>query len=313
MAQSGNADYTVTAGDLIYDALEDLGVVAPGDTPSSEDSARALRALNLLIKQWAGGPKPMCPSMKLWKRKHLTLDLTANEKYTIKLRRLTFTSGGTTAIAVGNTITGATSTATAKVMSVELSSGAWADGDAAGEFIIESQDGTFQSENLNVGATLNLATIAANSSQYGPPLDILEAVRRNSSGEDTPMTKMTLAEYMAIGDKDASGTPGRYYTEMRKDEFILYLDYKPSVTTDNFVMVVQLPIEDLDSLTNNLDMPREWLRTAKFNIEQDLLPKYPSSKDRAKSVVSLAGQSIAIANTFEPEDVVVFFEPDKED
>lgn len=314
MATSGNADITKTAGQLITDALEDLGVTPVGESPAPEDSIRALGVLNQLIQNvFMGGPHPLCPSMKLWKRKHIALDLTANEKYTVKIRRLAFTSGGVTAIAVGNTITGATSAATAKIMSVELSSGTWAGGDAAGEFIIEGQSGTFAAENLNVGATTDLATIAANSSQYGPPLDILDALRRNATGEDSPMFKMTLAEYLAIGDKDAEGTPGRYYFEKRKDEFLLYLDCKPKVTTDSIMMVVQLPIEDLDALTNNLDFPREWERALKFNLEQDLLPKYPSAQDRAKAIVGLAGQSVAAANSFEPEEVVVYFEPDKDD
>lgn len=79
-------------------------------------------------------------------------------------RELVFTSGGTTEIAVGDTITGATSGATAVVTGIALTDGTWAGGDAAGKFTFASQTGTFQAENLNVGATLNLATIAGNSS-----------------------------------------------------------------------------------------------------------------------------------------------------
>jgi hypothetical protein len=78
-------------------------------------------------------------------------------------RELSFTSGGTTEITEGQTITGATSGATAVVARVVLLSGTWAGGDAAGRFILSSQTGTFQAENLNVGASLNLATIAGNS------------------------------------------------------------------------------------------------------------------------------------------------------
>lgn len=77
---------------------------------------------------------------------------------------LSFTSGGTTAIAEGDTITGATSGATAVITRVILESGTWAGGDAAGRLIFASQTGTFQAENLNVGASTNLATIAADSS-----------------------------------------------------------------------------------------------------------------------------------------------------
>lgn len=79
-------------------------------------------------------------------------------------RELSFTSGGTTEIAEGDTITGATSGATAVVTRVVLTSGTWAAGTAAGKVIFASQTGTFQAENLNIGASLNVATIAGNSS-----------------------------------------------------------------------------------------------------------------------------------------------------
>lgn len=78
-------------------------------------------------------------------------------------RELNFTSGGTTVIAEGDTITGATSGATAVVGRVLATSGTWAGGDAAGRLILTSQTGTLQAENLNIGASLNVATIAGNS------------------------------------------------------------------------------------------------------------------------------------------------------
>lgn len=79
-------------------------------------------------------------------------------------REVAFTSGGTYEIAVGNTITGATSSATAVIGRVVLTSGTWGAGTAAGFLYFASQTGTFQSENLNVGANSNVATIAGDSS-----------------------------------------------------------------------------------------------------------------------------------------------------
>lgn len=84
-------------------------------------------------------------------------------------RTLSFTSGGTTEIAEGDTITGATSGATATVGRVIVTSGTWAGGDAAGRMILTAQTGTFQAENLNVGASTNLATIAGNSLAHALP------------------------------------------------------------------------------------------------------------------------------------------------
>lgn len=78
-------------------------------------------------------------------------------------RYIAFTSGGTTAIAVGDTIEGDVSGAQATITKVVLTSGTWAGGDAAGILYFASQTGTFQAENLDVGASTNLATIAGDS------------------------------------------------------------------------------------------------------------------------------------------------------
>lgn len=98
-------------------------------------------------------------------------------------RLLNFTSGGTTEIAEGNTIVGETSGATALVKRVVLTSGTWAGGDAAGYFTFATQTGTFGAETLKVGATLNLATIAGNSSAISLlPLGRFEFINENFYG-----------------------------------------------------------------------------------------------------------------------------------
>lgn len=78
-------------------------------------------------------------------------------------RTLAFTSGGTTEIVVGDVIVGASSGAQAVVKAITKSSGTWAGGDAAGTFTLCNQIGTFQSENILVGAGSNDATIGGNS------------------------------------------------------------------------------------------------------------------------------------------------------
>jgi hypothetical protein len=60
---------------------------------------------------------------------------------------------GTSAITVGQTVTGATSGATGVVSRVVLEDGAWSTGDAEGRLILSSTTGTFQNaENLQVSA-----------------------------------------------------------------------------------------------------------------------------------------------------------------
>ncbi len=76
---------------------------------------------------------------------------------------MNFTSGGTTEIAEGDTITGDSSAKTAVVKRVILTSGTWAGGDAAGRFVLYSVSGAFTpGEGLEVSA-VNLATCTADA------------------------------------------------------------------------------------------------------------------------------------------------------
>lgn len=68
-------------------------------------------------------------------------------------------TSGSGEIFEGDIITGATSGATAMVERVVLQSGDWGGGDAAGYLTLSSITGTFVAENLDVGASSNVATI----------------------------------------------------------------------------------------------------------------------------------------------------------
>lgn len=84
-------------------------------------------------------------------------------------RQLAFTSGGTYEIQEGDVITGATSGCTATITRVRVTSGDWTTGDAVGFLIFASQSTAFVAENLNVGANLNVATVAGNSTANSLP------------------------------------------------------------------------------------------------------------------------------------------------
>ena len=74
-----------------------------------------------------------------------------------------FTGGGTDVPAVGDTVVGATSSDTAEICKITVSSGSWAGGDAAGTLWLRNVSGEFQAENLDIDARSisNFASIAA--------------------------------------------------------------------------------------------------------------------------------------------------------
>jgi len=67
--------------------------------------------------------------------------------------KITFSTGATSALTVGETLTGGTSTATGTLLKVVITSGTVAGGDAAGYVIIDVLTGTFQSAETLTGGT----------------------------------------------------------------------------------------------------------------------------------------------------------------
>lgn len=112
---------------------------------------------------------------------------------------MAFTSGGTTEIEVGDVVTGHTSSATAYVCSVTVSSGTWAGGNAAGSLMFRRKSGTFVAENLDIGTSLNVATITG-------VLTIEDAIGRvtNDLAMDIEYTEGGQSEF-PDGSADMSG------------------------------------------------------------------------------------------------------------
>lgn len=102
---------------------------------------------------------------------------------------IAFTGGsqkgsGDDGVEVADTITGATSTETAIVTGVAITSGTWSAGTAAGWIYVQAApSGAFQAENLDVGADLNIATIAGDFTTNALPLaGRYEFINENFSG-----------------------------------------------------------------------------------------------------------------------------------
>ncbi|ABK17578.1 TipJ family phage tail tip protein [Syntrophobacter fumaroxidans] len=74
---------------------------------------------------------------------------------------LSFTSGGPYEIKPGDTVIGGTSWASARVVAVDVTSGSWAAGTAAGRLTLAGQSGNFVAEELNVLENFDVATVIA--------------------------------------------------------------------------------------------------------------------------------------------------------
>jgi hypothetical protein len=77
MTTSASTNFELNRDQIIKGALRILGVLAQGETPTTDQVNEAAEALNLLVKAW------MADGMPLWAIRKLDFPLTATATYTI--------------------------------------------------------------------------------------------------------------------------------------------------------------------------------------------------------------------------------------
>ena len=87
--------------------------------------------------------------------------------------------------------------------------------------------------------------------------DILEAVYRNSSSVDFPLTKINRSAYQGLSNKSDTGTPTQYFVQRFIDKVTITLYLTPGSTeagnTINYYYVKR--IQDAGNYTNEADVP----------------------------------------------------------
>ena len=87
--------------------------------------------------------------------------------------------------------------------------------------------------------------------------DVLEAVYRNSSSVDTPLTKINRSTYQGLSNKTSKGTPSQYFVQRFIDKVTITLYLTPGSTeagnTINYYYVKR--IQDVGDYTNATDVP----------------------------------------------------------
>ena len=87
--------------------------------------------------------------------------------------------------------------------------------------------------------------------------DVLEAVYRNASNVDSPLTKVNRSTYQGLSNKTSEGTPTQYFVQRFIDKVTVTLYLTPGSTeagnTINYYYVKR--IQDVGDYTNATDVP----------------------------------------------------------
>jgi len=173
-----------------------------------------------------------------------------------------------------------------------------------------AQDGPFLYTKRESSQTL-VASTANYTLSSSLPIRLIEARYRDTSSpvSDIPMQPLTREQYFELPNKTATGTPTTYYFDPVPTGGVLYIwPLLASATTESVRYTYQRRIEDVDALTNNLDIPQEWLGTVGYCLADRLLDDYGVSDKVGDRITARAQEMLQKAKDFEREEFF-FFRP----
>ncbi len=112
------------------------------------------------------------------------------------------------------------------------------------------------------------------------PLRILQAWIRNTSvtpNIDTPLQILSKQEYNTLGSKFSTGTTNSIYLNPGVTSSTVRLFLTPDVATAtnySVYMVVQRPINDINTATDTPDFPNEWMQALVWGLADQLSLEY---------------------------------------
>ncbi|MDO9402039.1 MAG: hypothetical protein Q7T46_11430 [Polaromonas sp.] len=305
MATSGTVTYSVNELDIMTDAMETIGCKDPLDALRAEDVVTCRRKLNMIIKQWTANID-FAPGLKLWTRRKgyvfLQKDQTvyslgpSGDNATESYVDISLAANGA-ALAGSVTVSSAASLSTAMYMGVLLDTGAfhWTtiNGAPAGAVV------TLTTALPSAAASGN--KVYAYTTKLRRPFEIVTCVRRDTSGNDTPVDpQLSVQEYEAIPDKSTNGSVAGLYFEAARTNAKIYTDCAPDDATDVLRMTYLSYIEDFSAANDDVDLPAEWFRPLSAQLAFDLCPVFQVSVPTGLPLI--LKESLAMAKNAYPEN-----------
>jgi len=322
MAVSGSFDFTLTRDTCIKEALQQLGVIGEGETPSSTTYTDCAVTMNLMLKSWQNKEVAKNLIRKFYvflndEQREYDLSTTVGSSapscfdFYADTTAADYTDGDTSL-----TVTTGTGATDADEIIIMPDSGAW-DG-SVGD--VESGGGT-------TTLTIPDMNVTAESGKYyytwsarvTRPVDIIYVNRcmlPTSIGEDkvleyisTPCKILNQRDYASLAAKDTDGAATNVYYDPQWPTAQLYVWPEPSAIGEFLEIWGQFTIDDMDEASNNFALPSHWYYAVTMNLAKALLSKFGCSAETRKHIKEEAQNSLLEAEMGETEDYLQF-QPD---
>jgi hypothetical protein len=303
MTTSGVTSFSVSRNDIIYMAMEDLGVYAPGfETPTAGQITMANKRLNAMIKAWQAA------GVGLWLNLLCTLPMKSGATSYL----LGPTGDNCSASSgMGQTVVSAAASSGALVITVGSVVGM-----VSGQYIgVELDSGTIQWTTINgapAGTTVTLAAAligaaSANNVVYfyaakiARPIAIVEARSVNSSNVELPLRPVSRDEYMTLPLKSSTGPVVQYYYDAQTSNGTLFVWPVETDMASKILFTARTPVQDFVNAADTPDFPQEWFDALHFNLALRMAPAYKIDQKQYVLVKEQAAICLADADGFDRE------------
>jgi len=330
MTTSAVWTYSVTASDIITSALEDIEVIANGQTADANDVTTALRTLNLLVKQWQGKSDKF-PGLKIWTRQRIAIPFVQNQsRYLIGPASGDDRSGvqvGSSAVATFKNAT-LTNAKTASATSVVLNStSGMTAADNIGFVLADGTLGWTTISNVNVdGVTLTLPANSLGEANAGAVVfsytnksqrfvECEAALLRDYSSPAQPID-MPLEIYTDVGQfenitqKQAAGDPTAILIEPQRLNTAVTTNFATANVYKGLRLTVIYPAEDYTTTANDIAYPQEYFAALEWELARRLSPKF--GKGWSQDMQTHWTIAVTEGVNLNPDDVSLCFEPGRD-
>lgn len=311
MAFTTTSDLKLTAGDIVDEALELLGVLAEGDTASADQLTSSLRTLNNLIKLWQA-------DTQIFAQAEYRLNLVADTaEYSLSSANV----GHIPHSIVGATLINAAyyDSANLTVPYDTLAVSTYTVGEtvtfSGGSTAIVITDNGVDSQTVRLAEgdatpandeTMLGGTSGTTSAVNGTPT----ALTQSGASDEIPLTPLTRQEWYALTDKRTTGRVTQYYYKRNPVEVAgtLYLWPMPDDTTYDMKLWIQYPYRDIDASTDDVWFTQEWYMALSFKLAHLLSFKYGLGIQERQQLKEDAEEYYWLASTSD-KDGSLFLQP----
>lgn len=294
---SGSKDFSLTVHKIIEKALSKLGTYEAGEQGQPDEFEDARIDLNLMVKEWSA----------------TGVDIPVRETVTV------FLSKGTQSYTLGEGGDHAASSYVETTLSADAAASATtlaltsdADIAIADNIGVRLDDGTIHWATYAGSSVISSGLASAASSgnavyayttQANRPQKVIYAMRRDTQGRDVPVDIIGEVAYQSLSDKSQTGEVNQafYRTSVPTGTLFVW-----PAGAGKLILITQALVDDLDALTDTMQLPIEWGNCIIWNLAAELAPEYGtlSAKDQL-TLERRAAQKLANLLDYDVENASV--------